>query len=602
MKSFKHHTQKTTKTIHENPILNRVYQNRGIKSPNELDHALTNLLSPFLMKDMEKAVNLLVKHIDAGSHIMIISDYDCDGATACAIAVEGLAMLGCENISFLVPDRFEHGYGLQPSIVELASKSNPDLIITVDNGISSVEGALAVRSLEHPCELLITDHHLAPTTGLPEAEAIVNPNQPGCEFPSKAIAGVGVMFYVITALRTKLRELGRFESQTEPRIGSLLDIVALGTVADVVALDQNNRIMVNAGLSIINKGYARPGINALLTVAKKEIGKIVASDFGFGAGPRLNAAGRLEDMKMGIQCLLSKNTEEACAIAKTLDDLNVKRREIESEMVTEALDKLNNLETDRFGVCLYRADWHEGVVGIVSSRIKDKLNRPVICFTDSNNGEIKGSARSVPGVHIRDVLDAVATQNPGLLTKFGGHAAAAGLSFLKSDFELFQKAFDEEVKKHLSAEMIRGVVETDMTLPPELINLESAELIRGNGPWGQLFEEPVFDGEFDIVDLRVLKEKHLKLIIKDQTTNQTYEAISFNCIEDGELPVRTKIRCAYTLDINEFRNNRKLQLMIKYMVDEEVEKDKKKMANSTPEDINKSEGYGLLKNYSSNNN
>jgi len=560
--------------VHDNSLLDRIYKARGIKSEDDLDYNLSHLLSPDLLRGMDKAVALLIDVITNNKKALVVSDYDCDGATSCCIAVEGLRMLGAKNIDFIVPNRFEYGYGLSPAIVKIAGEKSPDLIITVDNGISSLEGAQAVKDLKTPCKLLITDHHLAPKV-LPEADAIVNPNQPGCDFPSKSIAGCGVMFYTLLSTRVKLREIGWFtKDRPEPNFGELLDVLALGTVADVVPLDYNNRIFVHQGLKRINAGNVRPGIAALLEIAKRKIGQVVASDFGFAVGPRLNAAGRLADMSLGILCLLEKDEAKAKILAAELDNLNCERREIESQMKEDALVSLNDFSSDlsdNYGICLYQDDWHEGVIGILASRIKEKMNRPVVCFAKADDGSIKGSARSVPAFHIRDALDAIATKNPGLLTKFGGHAMAAGMSLRTEDLERFTKAFDIEARIHLTEEDIEGAIETDGDLKPEEMTMDVVNMLRESGPWGQMFPDPSFEGVFEVLHQRVVGDNHLKLLLRHQDGAVPVDAICFNCIEDGKQPQLDFIRAAYKLDVNEFRGRRTVQAMVSYF--EAAEKD-----------------------------
>ena len=567
--------------IHENSVVNHILNLRGIRSTDEVKYSINKILSPFLLKDMDKGVAVLMEHIRDQKNILIIGDYDCDGATATTIGVEGLQMLGAQNVSFLIPDRKKHGYGLTPAIVEIAGKSKPDLIVTVDNGISSIEGAKAIYALEHPCKLLITDHHLAPDGDLPPAEAIINPNQNDCDFPSKNLAGCGVMFYTIAALRTRMREAGMFEELgiEEPKLTPLLDVLALGTIADVVKLDYNNRLIVDAGLKMINSGEVRPGIRYLLESAKKKIGDIVASDFGFGAGPRLNAAGRLEDMTIGIQCLLSKNDDEAKEIAYYLNDLNVKRRDIEKVTVNKAVEALlKDMDSglgDAYGLVIHIPEAHEGVIGIVASRIKDRHNKAVIVFADHENGtDIKGSSRSIPGVHLKHCLNEVEAMHPGILTddkgnpRFGGHAMAAGLTVRKSDLDTFKKSFDIIIRKYLTADMVRGNVVSDMKLHASEMTMETCEAIKSAGPWGQGFEEPTFYGEFEVIDKRPVGDgTHLKLDLKDRESGQRFSAIAFSAVQDDELPCDTFIQCQYKLDINEFRGRRTVQLMVNSLQD-----------------------------------
>ncbi|MGV8838520.1 single-stranded-DNA-specific exonuclease RecJ, partial [Cellvibrio sp.] len=466
---------------------------------------------------------------------------------------------------------FEFGYGLTPEIVAVAAAQQPDVIITVDNGISSIDGVLAARELG--IAVIVTDHHL-PGSELPEADAIVNPNQPGCEFPSKNLAGVGVIFYVMNALRAELRQMGWFEESgiTEPNMASFLDLVALGTVADVVPLDYNNRILVAQGLQRIRAGVCRPGIKAMLEVSGKQANKLVASDFGFALGPRLNAAGRLDDMSLGIQCLMCESENLAREMAAQLDELNRDRKAIETGMQQEAMTMLQKaLQADAeslpWGLCLFDETWHQGVIGILASRIKDKYHRPTIVFADAGEGDIKGSARSVPGFHIRDALDAVAARHPELLQKFGGHAMAAGMSLTRANFPAFAQAFDDEVRRQLTTDDLRAVVVSDGELAVQDFSLHIATQLREAGPWGQHFPEPVFDGEFYLVQQKLVGEKHLKMTLAhDAQGQQLIDAIAFN-IDPTRWPnsQAKKVRVAYKLDINEFRGNTTVQLLVDYL-------------------------------------
>ena len=551
------------------PLLHRIYQARHLTSIEELDRSLTKLPSPWLLSGMGQLVAYLVEAIKANKHLLIVADFDADGATGCTVGMIGLKAMGAAHVSYIVPNRFEYGYGLTPEIVAVAAKHHPDVLITVDNGISSLEGVKAAKELG--MTVLVTDHHL-PGAELPKADAIVNPNLPGDEFPSKALAGVGVMFYVLMALRTRLRELDWFAHAgiAEPNLAQLLDLVALGTVADVVALDHVNRILVHQGLQRIRSGNARPGIVALLEVAGRKPAGVVAADLGFAVGPRLNAAGRLEDMAQGIECLLCEDMAAARTMATQLDQLNRDRREIEDQMKLDAFAILAKLETakqakDLAGICLFDASWHQGVIGILASRIKDKLHRPVIAFAPAGNREVKGSARSIPGVHIRDVLSAIATAHPHLLTRFGGHAMAAGLSLDEENYPEFAKRFDDEVKKHLEGMDLAHAIHSDGELNADELRLESAEMLQQAGPWGQGFPEPMFDGEFEVVQARIVGEKHLKLVLKTPDQKRMIDGIAF-FVEDPEswLGCR-RIKLAYKLDVNEFRDNRTVQMRIEYM-------------------------------------
>ncbi|GAB3099219.1 single-stranded-DNA-specific exonuclease RecJ [Pseudomaricurvus hydrocarbonicus] len=544
-----------------------IYAARGVNSLGDMERSLQAMLRPQQLKGLQGAVERLVRAIIGQESLLIVGDFDADGATSCAVGMLALRDMGAASVQYLVPNRFEFGYGLTPEIVAVAKGYKPDLIITVDNGISSIEGVAASKAAG--IGVLVTDHHL-PGHELPDAEAIVNPNQPGCEFPSKNLAGVGVIFYLMSALRSALREQGWFASRgiPEPNMGNYLDLVALGTVADVVPLDSNNRILVHQGLQRIRSGRARPGILALLEIAGRQRHRLVASDLGFTVGPRLNAAGRLDDMSLGIECLLCESPDLAREMAIELDDLNKDRRSIEAGMQQEALKSLQSLVLNDsadmpWGLCLYDGQWHQGVIGILASRIKERFHRPVIAFADASEEEIKGSARSIPGLHIRDALDAVASAHPGLLTKFGGHAMAAGMSLKKSDFPRFQQAFDEVVRQSLSQADLQAEILSDGALSADEFNLPLAHTLREAGPWGQHFPEPVFDGEFYLVQQRIVGEKHLKLVLAmDPAGQQLVDAIAFNVdVDVWPNPSAEKIKLAYRLDVNEFRGRETVQLM-----------------------------------------
>jgi single-stranded-DNA-specific exonuclease len=552
------------------PLLQRIYGARGVLHERELQYQLANLHKPNF-KGLDEAVSLLADAVVAQAKIIIVGDFDADGATSSALAVLALRAMGLPNVDFLVPNRFEYGYGLTPEIVAVAAAQQPDIIITVDNGISSIEGVEAARELG--IAVIVTDHHL-PGAYLPNADAIVNPNQPGCEFPSKNLAGVGVIFYVMNALRAELRQMGWFEESgiAEPNMASFLDLVALGTVADVVPLDYNNRILVAQGLQRIRAGVCRPGIKAMLEVSGKQANKLVASDFGFALGPRLNAAGRLDDMSLGIQCLMCESENLAREMAAQLDELNRDRKAIETGMQQEAMEMLQKtLQADAaslpWGLCLFDETWHQGVIGILASRIKDKYHRPTIVFADAGDGEIKGSARSVPGFHIRDALDAVAARHPELLKKFGGHAMAAGMSLSRGNFSAFSHAFDDEVRRQLTSDDLQAVVVSDGELTAQELSLGIATQLREAGPWGQHFPEPIFDGEFYLVQQKLVGAKHLKMTLAfDAQGQQLVDAIAFN-IDPDIWPNNqiNKIRAAYKLDINEFRGNTTVQLLVDYL-------------------------------------
>ena len=548
------------------PLLTRLYAARGVQSEAELDKSLARLIPFQQLKGIEAAVDLLVTALEQRQRILIVGDFDADGATASTVGTLGLRLLGAAHVDYLVPNRFEYGYGLTPEIVAVALQRQPQLLITVDNGISSVEGVAAAKAAG--LTVLVTDHHL-PGAELPAADAIVNPNQPGCDFPSKALAGVGVMFYVLLALRARLREMGWFTAQRpEPNLGELLDLVALGSVADVVPLDANNRILVHQGLARIRAGRARAGLRAILEVAGRDHRRITSTDLGFILGPRLNAAGRLDDMALGIECLLCEDEALARDMAVQLDQLNQDRKAIEQGMQREALAQLKDLplEDMPFGLCLFEADWHQGVIGILASRMKERYHRPTIAFADAGEGMLKGSARSVPGLHIRDALDAVAAKHPGLISKFGGHAMAAGLSLPQENYGAFAAAFDAEVRRQLHADDLTGRLLSDGQLSVTEFNLELAKALRHAGPWGQHFPEPLFHGVFQIVQQRLVGDKHLKLVLKTECGGQTLDGIAFNI--DREVwpnPTLRWAEVAYKLDLNEFRGNETVQLMVAHI-------------------------------------
>lgn len=549
------------------PLLTRLYAARGVRSAVELDKGLARLIPYQQLKGIDAAVSLLVTALQQRQRILIVGDFDADGATASSVGVLGLRMLGAAHVDYLVPNRFEYGYGLTPEIVAVALQREPQLLLTVDNGISSVEGVAAAKVAG--LTVLVTDHHL-PGPELPAADAIVNPNQPGCEFPSKALAGVGVMFYVLLALRARLRELNWFAERglNEPNLAELLDLVALGSVADVVPLDANNRILVHQGLARIRAGRARPGLRAVLEVAGRDHQRINSTDLGFILGPRLNAAGRLDDMSLGIECLLCEDEALARDMAQQLDELNKDRKSIEQGMQREALAQLKDLPLADmpFGLCLFEPDWHQGVIGILASRLKERYFRPAIAFADAGDGLLKGSARSVPGLHIRDALDAVAAKHPGLISKFGGHAMAAGLSLPQENYGAFAAAFDAEVRRQLHADDLTGRLLSDGQLSVTEFNLELAKALRHAGPWGQHFPEPLFHGVFQIVQQRLVGEKHLKLVLKTECGGQTLDGIAFNIDRDlWPNPTVRWVEVAYKLDVNEFRGNETVQLMIAHL-------------------------------------
>ena len=552
------------------PVVRRALAARAIESDRDLDHSLPRLLPPDGLLDLDRAVTLLDDAIEARTPIVVVGDYDADGATGCAVAVRGLRMLGAADIGFVVPDRMRHGYGLTPAIVDIAHRCGPSgerpprlVIVTVDNGTSSVEGVAHAKRLG--IDVLITDHHL-PGETLPEADAMVNPNRPGDRFPSKCLAGVGVMFYVLGALRARRRE--RFAGGAIPNLASLLDLVALGTVADVVPLDHNNRILVEQGLRRIRAGRASPGVTALLRVAKRDVERTVAADLGFAAGPRLNAAGRLTDMRRGIECLLCERGDDAHRIALELNALNLERRRIEAGMQEQAADLLRGIEDAAAGepgaaVSLFREDWHAGVIGILASRVKDQLHRPVAAFAPDADGEhIKGSVRSVPGVHVRDVLDTVAARNPGLVERFGGHAMAAGLTIRRGMFERFSAAFAAEADRVMTADMREAVVLTDGEIPGPDIGLEIARGIRDAAPWGSGFPEPVFDGIFEVAGERVVGGRHAKLELLARGAGRPVDAIAFNREPPIAANASGEVQVAYRLVVNAFRNKERAELVV----------------------------------------
>jgi len=547
------------------PVLKRVYAARDIKSADDLNYSLQKLLPYEDLSNIQEGVTLLAEAIKSNKRILIVADFDADGATSCVVAMQGLRQMGAKDVVYVVPNRFEFGYGLSPEIVEVAAEMRPDLLVTVDNGISSIAGVQLAR--DKGIEVLITDHHL-PGKQLPNANAIVNPNQAGDKFPSKMLAGVGVMFYILVALRAYFRESNWFQEQklSEPNLAELLDLVALGTVADVVPMDRNNRLLVSQGLARIRSGKCRPGIKALLLAANRTLERVTAQDMGFAVGPRLNAAGRLSDMSLGIECLMSDDEMQAKNMAIRLDELNKERREIQDEMQEQALIDIAELDLDEteipFGVCLFNEDWHQGVIGILASKIKDKLHRPVIAFAKDKDGFIKGSARSITCVHIRDVLDTIAGQHPGLIDKFGGHAMAAGLSLKEIDYEAFKQAFDQELKRFVTAEDLNGSLYSDGELTAKEITFGLANDILKAGPWGQGFPEPQFDGEFELVESRIVGKKHLKLQLRAHAKGKVIDAIAFNFTDEGWSEKPERVRTVYRLDVNEFRGRRQLQLMI----------------------------------------
>lgn len=548
------------------PLLQRLYASRGVLSAADLERSVKGMLPWQQLSGVEKAVEMLYDAFREGLRIVVVGDFDADGATSTALSVLGLRQLGCSNVTYLVPNRFEDGYGLSPEVVDQAHARGAQMIMTVDNGISSHSGVDRAHALGIP--VLVTDHHL-PGDTLPAAEAIINPNLRDCDFPSKSLAGVGVAFYLMLALRSHLRDRGWFEAQgiAVPNLAELLDLVALGTVADVVPLDANNRILTWQGLSRIRAGKCRPGIKALLEVSNRDAQKLAASDLGFALGPRLNAAGRLDDMSVGVALLLSDNIGEARQLANELDALNQTRKEIEQGMQAEALTLCEKLERSSEalpgGLAMYHPEWHQGVVGILASRIKERFHRPVIAFAPAGDGTLKGSGRSIQGLHMRDALERLDTLYPGMMIKFGGHAMAAGLSLEEARFDDFQQRFGELVTEWLDPALLQGEVVSDGPLAAADMTMEIAQMLRDAGPWGQMFPEPLFDGRFRLLQQRLVGERHLKVMVEPVGGGPLLDGIAFNvdtaCWPDNGV---REVQLAYKLDINEFRGNRSLQIII----------------------------------------
>ncbi|HHF3507406.1 TPA: single-stranded-DNA-specific exonuclease RecJ [Haemophilus influenzae] len=556
-------------SVSNHPLLDRLYRARHIQNTKELDRTLKSMLNPNQLYGIEQAVNLLVEAYQQQQKIVIVGDFDADGATSTALSVLALRQLGFSDVDYLVPNRFEQGYGLSIPVAEMAIEKGVQLLMTVDNGVSSFDGVAFLK--EKGIRVLVTDHHLPPET-LPPADAIVNPNLSQCHFPSKSLAGVGVAFYLMLAVRAKFRELGIFTAETQPNFTDLLDLVALGTIADVVPLDQNNRILAYQGLMRIRARRCRPGIIALAEVANRNVEQFTSSDLGFCIGPRLNAAGRLDNMSIGVELLLANEMSKARELALDLDELNQTRKEIEAGMKLEAIKICQNLtalfKELPYGITLYQPDWHQGVLGIVSSRIKDQYHRPVIAFTQDGEGILKGSARSIEGLHMRDVLERIHSQHPNIILKFGGHAMAAGLSIREEHFADFQHIFNQTVADWFDEEHMQSIIWTDGELNSNEFNLETAELIKSVGTWGQGFPEPCFDGEFKILDQRAIgqNKNHLKMLLEPKQGGVLLDAIAFN-IDTRLYPDLSikQARLAYKLDINEFRGNRSLQLLVDYI-------------------------------------
>ncbi len=548
------------------PVLRRIYAARSVLTVDALDYSLEGLLPFHSLGGVSAAAKLLAETLEQGRRILIVADFDADGATSCALAVRGLTQMGAKDVQYIVPNRFDYGYGLSPEIVEVAAGYEPDLLITVDNGISSIEGVELAR--KYGIDVLVTDHHL-PGTILPDANVIVNPNLHGDKFPSKSLAGVGVVFYILAALRAYLRDNEWFESNglVPPRLADLLDLVALGTVADVVPLDRNNRILVEQGLKRIRMGRCIPGILALLKVSGRSCRTVTASDIGFVLAPRLNAAGRLTDMTHGIECLLCEDEAQALDLASSLDSLNRERREIQQQMQDSLEVKIPGLDQEypAYGLCLYSDEWHQGVIGVLASRIKETWHRPVIAFARDRDGQIKGSGRSIAAVHIRDVLDSIATRNPGLIKTFGGHAMAAGVVIDENDFERFREEFDSELQGLLSIDDLRDTILSDGELLAREISLSLAEMIRAGGPWGSGFPEPVFDGLFELTGRRIVADNHLKLTLTLPESSRKFDAIAFSTRDDDWPDGVSHVHLAYRLDINEYNGRRKEQLIVEYI-------------------------------------
>jgi single-stranded-DNA-specific exonuclease len=551
------------------PVLERVYSARGVRSEAELDHSLVRLLPVGTLEGIPAAAELLCTH--RLGRVLVVGDFDADGATSCALVVRALRACGFAHVDFLVPNRFEFGYGLTPEIVALAVTRSPSLIVTVDNGISSHAGVVAARA--RGIDVLITDHHL-PAASLPDANVIVNPNLAGSRFASRSLAGVGVAFYVMAALHRTLERAG-LTNPSMPGVAELLDLVALGTVADVVPLDANNRVLVAQGLRRIRAGRCVAGIRALLALAQRSSTDLTAADLAFGVAPRLNAAGRIDDMTIGVRCLLADEEGSAHALAVRLDELNEERRSIEARMQQEALAAVRQLEgsvtgatVQRSGVCLFHESWHQGVVGLVASRVKERVRCPVIAFAAADAASLRGSARSIAGIHIRDVLDSIATLHPGLIHRFGGHAMAAGLTLERARLDEFARAFDAEVARWLPDAGARDAVETDGELTVEEIALPTAEALRAGGPWGQAFPEPSFDGLFSVRSARVIGDRHVKMWVEVPCSGRSFDAIAFNQLADGApfTPPQGDVQLVYRLEVNEYQGERRLQLLVDHLL------------------------------------
>ena len=551
------------------PVLKRVYASRNIKSSKDLDYSLSSLIPFEQLSGINDAVILLQEMLEQKKRMLIVADFDADGATSCALAIRGLTAMGAKDVIYVVPNRFEHGYGLSPEIVDVALDYDPDLIITVDNGISSICGVEYAR--KNGVKVLITDHHL-PAKELPNADVIINPQLANDKFPSKNLAGVGVIFYILLALRAKLKQEYWFENNNidYPNLANFLDLVALGTIADLVPLDKNNRTMVAHGLKLIKNNKSKPGIYALLNQAGRQLSKLTSSDLSFAVAPRLNAAGRLTDMSLGIECLLTDDEDDAIKIAGKLNRLNIERRKIQDNMQEEALAELEKFLQDTsgeipYGICIYNKDWHQGVVGILASKIKEKFNRPVIVFAKENEGVLKGSARSIAGLHIKNVFDEIATLHPELILTFGGHAMAAGLTIKESQYSNFSNIFNKYANQYISSDRLEDEYLTDGELSDEDFTVPLAQAIQDAGPWGQSFPEPTFAGQFKILDKRVVGENHLKLKLQSRDNSATLDAIAFNMTDTNWPPETEQIVSTFRLGINDFQGNSQVQLFLEHI-------------------------------------
>ena len=559
----------TSENLDVHPVLRNVYRNRNISSPDQLDYSLANLLPPHLLSNINEAADIIVEAIQADAAILIAGDFDADGATGSALGYLSLRAFGARRVQYLCPNRFEFGYGLTERFVEFFAPTQPDLVITVDNGITSVAGVRLAK--EYGMSVVVTDHHL-PGEELPIADAIVNPNLPQDQFPSKNLAGVGVIFYVMAVVRSKLKNENWFEREgiAEPNMSSYLDLVALGTVADVVPLDYNNRILVAQGLRRINANRCRFGIRCLLEEGGRRIGEIVSEDLAFVAGPRLNAAGRLEDISFGVKCLVTDDKNEVLGFIRKLEDLNSERKDMETAMVQSATSEIEDLDSsivnERAGICLYNPKWHSGIVGLIATRIKNLTGMPAVIFAKGDNGLLKGSGRSVRGLNLRDVLANVAAMDPEIFEQFGGHAMAAGMTIRESAYDRFESLFQEELTRQRGASEWQNTILSDGEITD--FDLEAAEQIRCGGPWGQEFEQPVFDGVFEVVGYRLLQEKHLKLRLRSRASDQLANAIYFGYSSfHDRLPQQEDYRVAFQLTVNEYNGKKSPQLNVVYMAE-----------------------------------